>query len=137
MSTRVGWETKIVFNSEGIPQFPQTKYFSNNSKQVKIYLPPTVTNHTKVIIVHLYLTKQTIPKTVIKLTGLKSATDFNCFDFDVTNVFNPNWNFRTLLGLSKVVVTDLDNMETIFESKSFRLPISEEGDCSCTYMKTQ
>lgn len=114
----VGFSHNIILNDYGKIEDYQKNYNQNYSKILNVYLPLKFNNkkHYKAEL-QVSITN-TFPKRVESVTGYKVETDFNRYEFDVTQLYY--LNIKRKFGLCQIVILD-DKDNVVFKSENFRL----------------
>lgn len=114
----VGFNHIITFDRKGKVIDYQQSYNDNYAKTIRCFLPQNI-NNRNCYRAHLAVRiNNTFPVMIVKVVGNKSETDLNCYNFDLSDVYEQYKVFNKI-GLMQVILTE-DNDDLIFKSESFR-----------------
>ena len=114
----VGFNNIITFNNNGKVTDYQRAYNKEYGKTLKVFLPLNFNNKKDYIAKLTVAINNTYPKEIKIVEGIKSETDLNCYEFDLTQLFYKL--VKKQIGLCRVcLVTDKGRVR--FESESFRV----------------
>lgn len=114
----VGFNHIIAFNRKGKVVDYQKSYNDNYAKTIRCFLPQNISNRD---CYRAYLAvdiNNTFPAMIVKVVGKKSETDLNCYDFDLSDVYE-QYKVFDKIGLMQVILAE-DNDDLVFKSESFR-----------------
>lgn len=114
----VGFNHVITFNNNGKVTNYQHSYNKNNAKKLTVFLPLNFNNKRKFTCNLSVAVTNTYPTQIEVVEGIKSETDLNCYEFDVTQLYL--LNARRRFGLCKIKLLK-SNGRTEFESEAFKL----------------
>lgn len=114
----VGFNHVITFANTGKVTDYQKSYTENYAKIIKCYLPLNFNNKKNYHAILSVAINNTYPKEIVKVDGIKSETDLNCYEFDVSEVYRQYYPTKKI-GLMKITLLN-DNGRAKFQSETFR-----------------
>ena len=114
----VGFNHIITFDRKGKVINYQQSYNDNYVKTIRCFLPQNINNRNHYRVHLAVKINNTFPAMIVKVVGNKSETDLNCYDFNLSDVYE-QYKVFDKIGLMQVILTE-DNDNLIFKSELFR-----------------
>lgn len=115
----IGFNAIITFDNMGNISDYQKAYNNCYAKKVKIYLPMKyITEESQKAVLNMAV-NNTFPLVIEESLGVKSKTDVNCFEFDVSVLYK-KYHEDLKIGLSKFILYS-QNGNIEYTSQTFRV----------------